>query len=82
MVNREECVETINKFIETKNIELIVTLFEYLCELRDVTNREQIEAITKNPFLISELVPNVLEAIQREFKINGITKNNILITVF
>lgn len=82
MVSREECIETINKFIKNPDIKLIVILFENLCELKGESSKEEMEAVINNSFLISTLAPNILEEIQRELKINKITKNNILITVF
>lgn len=83
MVSREQCVAAINDFIEKKELKKAVTLFEYLCELKNETHTEEIQMVCSNPTLLSMLLPNILEELQKEFNINKITdRNNTLITVY
>lgn len=84
MVSREDCVSAINKFIETKSIKDVVTLFKYLCDIKNVLDKtEEIDAICNNPMLISMLLQQTIEELSIELKINKVTdRNNNLITVY
>ena len=83
MVNREDCITTINDFLKTKDLKHAVTLFTYLCELKGQAEAEEVELVCGNPTLLSFLLPQILNALQQELKINKITdRNNNLITVF
>ena len=84
MVSREDCVKTINKFIETKNIKDAVVLFEYLCDIKNPPNKEEaMKAICSNPTVLSVVLPQTIEELSIELKINKISdKNNTLITVY
>ena len=84
MVSREDCVSAINKFIESKSIKDAVTLFKYLCDIKNVLDKtEEIKAVCDNPMLISMLLPQTIEQLSIELKINKVTdKNNNLITVY
>lgn len=83
MVSREECIATINDFLKTKDLKQVVTLFNYLCELKGQSNAEEVGLICGNPTLLSFLLPKILDSLMQELKINKITdRNNNLITVF
>lgn len=83
MVNREDAVKAINKFIETKDMKDAATLFTYVCELKECNNQEAIKQTCNNPALISFLLPQTIELLMSILNINKITdKNNNLITVF
>lgn len=83
MVNREDCVKTINEFIKTKDLKNAATLFRYLCELKGEGGNYLVEEICAMPPLLSGLMRQTLETLEIELKINRITdKNNNLILVF
>lgn len=83
MVSREDGISAINKFIEKKDLKDAVTLFKYLCEIKGVSDKKEVEDINKNPTLLAFLVPQIIDALTIELNLNKITdKNNILITVY
>ena len=83
MVSREDCVTTINDFLRTKDLKLAVTLFNYLCEIKEEKDTEKISAVAGNPGLLSFLLPKILDTLTQELRINKITdRNNNLISVF
>lgn len=74
MVDKETIVSTINNFFRTGDIALGVTLFSYLCEIKNPPNKEDgIKMITNNPVLISFIMENVLVALETEFNLVRIT---------
>ena len=84
MVDRDTVVDTINKFIVHKKIEYINTLFDYLCEIKQIPNKdESVKAVTGNPVIVSFIASKTLEELETHFNINRVTdKNNQLISVF
>lgn len=84
MVNREECVATINHFIATKELNDVLTLFTYMCDIKNVSYKEEaIRAVSNNPTLLAMIIDALIEALSYELHINKVTdKNNTLITVF
>ena len=41
MVSKEDCIAAINKFIKSKSINDAVVLLEYLCDIKDLENKEE-----------------------------------------
>lgn len=84
MVDRDTIVDTINKFIAYRKMEDIVALFDYLCEAKQIPNRDEaVKAVTDNPVIVSFIASKILEELQTHFNINRVTdKNNQLISVF
>lgn len=83
MVDKETCVKGINKFIATKSIEDAVVLLEYLCDIKDLPNKEEALNALSNPALISMFMPRILEELERAFNLVRLTdRNNTLILVY
>ena len=83
MVSKEDCVAAINKFIRSKSINDAVVLLEYLCDIKDLENREEAIKTLNNPALISMFIPRILEKLEIEFNLTRLTDiNNNLILVF
>ncbi len=83
MVSKEDCIAAINKFIRSKSINDAVVLLEYLCDIKDLENREEAIKTLSNPALISMLIPRILEELEIEFNLTRLTDgNNNLILVF
>lgn len=84
MVERDTVVDTINKFIAYRKMEDIVTLFDYLCEAKQIPNKDEaVKAVTVNPIIIQLIVDETLKSLETHFNINRVTdKNNQLISVF
>lgn len=84
MVDRDTVVDTINKFIVHRKIEDINTLFDYLCEVKQIPNKdESVKAVTGNPVIVSFIASKILEELEIHFNIYRVTdKNNQLISVF
>ena len=83
MVSKEDCVAAINKFIRSKSINDAVVLLEYLCDIKDLENKEEALKALSNPALISMLIPRILEELEIEFNLTRLTDiNNNLILVF
>ena len=83
MVSKEDCIATINKFIKSKSINDAVVLLEYLCDIKDLENKEEALKALSNPALISMLIPRILEELEIEFNLTRLTdRNNNLILVF
>ena len=83
MVSKEDCIAAINKFIRSKSINDAVVLLEYLCNIKDLENREEAIKTLSNPALISMLIPRILEELEIEFNLTRLTdRNNNLILVF
>ena len=84
MVDRDTVIDTINKFIAYRQIEDIITLFDYLCEVKQIPNKdESVKAVTGNPVIVSFIANKILEELEIHFNIYRVTdKNNQLISVF
>lgn len=83
MVSKEDCIDTINKFIKSNNINDAVILLEYLCDIKDLENREEAIKTLSNPALLSMLMPRILQELEIEFNLIRLTdRNNNLILVF
>lgn len=84
MVDRDTIVDTINKFIAYRKMEDINTLFGYLCEVKQIPNKEEsVKAVTGNPVIVSFIASKILEELETYFNINRVVdKNNQLISVF
>jgi len=83
MVDKETCVEAINKFIKSKSIKDAVVLLNYLCEIKDLPNKEEAINTLNNPALISMLIPQMLDELERHFNLVRVTdKNNTVLLVY
>lgn len=83
MVDKETCVKDINKFIATKSVKDAVVLLEYLCDIKDLPNKEAALNALSNPALISMFMPKILEELEIAFNLVRITdRNNTLILVY
>lgn len=84
MVERDTVVDTINKFIAYRKMEDINTLFDYLCEVKQIPNKdESVKAVTGNPVIVSFIASKILEELESHFNISRVVdKNNQLISVF
>lgn len=84
MVDKETCVRDINKFIQSKNINDAVVLLEYLCEIKETPNKgEAINQLISNPMLLSVLLPQTIEELERHFNLVRLSdKNNNIISVY
>lgn len=83
MVSKEDCIDAINKFIRSKNINDAVVLLEYLCDIKDLPNKQEALNALNNPALISMFMPRILEELEIEFNLTRLTDiNNNLILVF
>ena len=83
MVSKEDCIAAINKFIKSKSINDAVVLLEYLCDIKDLENKEEALKALSNPALISMLIPRILEELEIEFNLTRLTDiDNNLILVF
>lgn len=86
MVSKEECKDTINKFIKTNDGAYVVTLLDYLCQVKEFSEEKKAEAIRTIGLtfgVLSAILPNILEELERHFGLIRITdKNNNPILVY
>lgn len=84
MVDREQVVTAINKFIHQNTLENAIILVEYLCEINEVSNKEEtVKAVTVNPMIISLIIEQTLQELETKLNICRIVdKYNKLISVF
>ena len=83
MVNKEDCIVAINKFIRSKSINDAVVLLEYLCDIKDLPNKQEALDTLNNPALISMFMPIILEKLEIELNLVRVTdKNSNLILVY
>lgn len=83
MVSKEDCIDTINKFIKSKSINDAVVLLEYLCDIKDLPNKQEALNVLNNPALISMFMPRILQELEIEFNLVRVTDiNNNLILVY
>lgn len=83
MVSKEDCIDAINKFIRSKNINDAAVLLEYLCDIKDLENKQEALNALNNPALISMFMPRILEELEIEFNLTRLVdRNNNLILVF
>lgn len=83
MVSKEDCIAAINKFIGSKSINDAVVLLEYLCEIKDLPNKQEALNALNNPALISMFMPRILEELEIKFNLVRVTDiNNNLILVY
>ena len=83
MVSKEDCIDAINKFIRSNSINDAVILLDYLCDIKDLENKEEALKALSYPALISMLMPRILEELERELNLVRLTdRNNNLILVF
>ena len=83
MVSREEAIDSINKFLETKSIDNAVILFKYLCDVKGMNEHPGLVQMCNNPALLSMYIGQTIEELMVALKINKITdKYNNLIIVF
>lgn len=83
MVSKEDCIITINKFIKSKSINDAVVLLEYLCDIKDLPNKQEALNALNNPALISMFMPRILEELEIKFNLVRVTDiNNNLILVY
>jgi len=84
MVSKEDCKDAINNFIKTGDIKYAVTLLDYLCQVKEIIEKENtINSIANNPITLSMVLPQLLEELERHFSLIRVTdKNNNLILVY
>ena len=83
MVSKEDCIVAINKFIRSKSINDAVVLLEYLCDIKDLPNKQEVLDTLNNPALISMFMPIILEKLEIELNLVRVTdKNSNLILVY
>jgi len=86
MVSKEECKDTINNLFKTGDIKYTLTLLDYLCQVKELSEEEKKKAIITIGLtfgVLSAILPNILEELERHFGLIRITdKNNNLILVF
>ena len=84
MVDRETCVKDINKFIKSNQLNDLMTLFVYLCELKEIPNIDNVvNQVSNNISIMSIIASNILEELQITLKINKVTdKYNKTILVY
>ena len=84
MVDRETCVKDINKFINSNQLNDLMTLFVYLCELKEIPNIDNVvNQVSNNISIMSIIASNILEELQITLKINKVTdKCNKTILVY
>lgn len=86
MVSKEECKDTINKFIKTGNVEYTLTLLDYLCQVKELPEEKKevaIRTVALTFGVLDSILPDILEELERHFGLIRITdKNNNLILVY
>ena len=83
MVDKETCVEAINKFIKSKSIKDAAVLLNYLCEIKDLPNKEEAINALNNPALISMFIPQILDELEKYFNLVRVAdKNNTILLVY
>lgn len=83
MVEKQECIDAINKFLKTKNLNDAVILFDYLCDIKGFSNHDGVQQMHDNPMILQLYINEVISQLMDTHKLISITdKNNILITVF
>ena len=83
MVSREEAIDSINKFLETKRIEDAVVLFKQLCDTEGLSDHPGLVQMCDNPALLTMYIVPTIEKLMVTLNINKITdKHNNLIIVF
>lgn len=84
MVNREDCVKTIDEFIQKKNLKEALILVKYLSEIKGFEYKEdEVKTALSNPLLISAILEKTIFELEMSLSIHRISdKNNNLISVF
>ena len=86
MVSKEECKDAINNFIKTGDVKYTLTLLDYLCQVKEFSEEKKAEAIRTIGLtfgILSSILPDILEELERHFGLIRITdKNNNLILVY
>ena len=84
MVDRDTAVSTINTFIKNPCFETAITLFRYLCELKEIPNVEEtVQAVTANSFIMPTIIGITLDQLETKLNIYRVTSRfGKLITVF
>jgi hypothetical protein len=89
MVSREDCVATINLVLKNSktghvNTNLLLTLFEYLCDVMEVPHKkEAMDFVIDNSHMLLFLYPGIVEGLSRHFNICKVQdQDNKLITVY
>lgn len=83
MVSREDCVDTINKFLKQNTVGLAVTIYEYLCEIQQVDKDKLISALLANKPVMAAYVMPAIELLTIKLDIHTVTdKYRNLILVF
>ena len=86
MVSREECKDAINKFIKTSDINDVLILIDYLCQVKEISGIEKdktIRHLTQTFGVLPIIIPNILEELERHFNLIRVTDiNNNIIIVF
>lgn len=83
MVEKQECIDAINRCLKTRHINDAVILFNYLCDIKGFANHDGVKYVHENPMILNIYIPEIMNQLMDAFKLTSIIdKNNILITVF
>ena len=84
MADKDTVVSAINKFIAYRRLEDVITLFDYLCEAKQIPNKDDaVKAVTANPIILHLIAEETLKSLETHYNITRVTdKNNQLISVF
>lgn len=70
MVSKEECITTINRFLKNQRLDDAVILFKYLCDIKEITNRDsEINMIISNLVLMQLIIPLTIEKLEAHFNL-------------
>ena len=84
MVEREEVVSTINKFIKEKDLNTAITLFNFLCDIKNPSNKEFLmNTVINNSVILLHIITPTIEELKNVLEINTVTdRYNNTITVY
>ena len=84
MVDKDTVASAINKFIKSREMKDILTLFDYLCEVKQIPNKDEaVKAVAANPMVLTLIVDRTLQDLEIHFGICRLTDaRNQLISVF
>ena len=86
MVSKEECKDAINNLFKTGDVKYTLTLLDYLCQVKEFSEEKKAEAIRTISLtfgVLSSILPDILEELEKHFNLIRITdKNNNLILVY
>lgn len=83
MVDKDICTEGINRFLRTQNHIDALVLLDYLCDIKNLPNKEEAVKSLDNPTLMTTFLPHIIEELIKEFNLIKVSdRYNTLILVF